>query len=156
RREGYAEAGGPVGSVGVRNDLESRLRLVSCNTSPDGFLKKLNVVMGGRFSGGGIVVGVLPVGRKVGVAEGGRGFGRVGVPVVGGRTGLIVLDLVEPGIWVVLVVLREEVGEGEELGAGGKVLAVVRVDVADGQAPWGIGRLDGLQIRDGLICGVGV
>jgi hypothetical protein len=37
RREAYAEAGGPVGSVGVRNDLESLLKLVSCNTSPDGF-----------------------------------------------------------------------------------------------------------------------
>ena len=156
RRVADAVAGGPLGPDGVRNDLESLLRLVSCNSSPDGFLKKLNVGMGGGFSGCGIVDGVLPVGRKVGVAEGGWGFERVGVPVDDGRSGRIVDELAELGVWVVLVVVREEVGEGEELRSGGEELAVVRVDVADGQAPWGIGGLDVLQISDGLAGGVGV
>ena len=68
----------------------------------------------------------------------------------------VVEDLLKRGVWVVLVVVREEVGEGLELGAGGEELAVVRVDVADGQAPWAIGGLDVLQVGEGLVGGVGV
>src|SRR5215472_7716954 len=100
--------------------------------------------MGGGFAGRLVGAGVLPVRRKVGVAKGGRGFERIGVPVDDGRSGRIVHELAELGVWVVLVVDREDVGEGEELRSGGEELAVMRVDIADGQAPWGIGGLDGL------------
>ena len=74
---------------------------------------------------------------------------------IGGVVG-IVQDLLKLGVRVVLIVVREEVGVGEELGAGGEELAVVRVDVADGQAPWAIGGLDVLQVGEGLVGGVGV
>jgi hypothetical protein len=61
------------------------------------------------------------------------------------------------GTWgFVLVVVREDVGVGEKLGASGIEFAVVRVDVADGQAPWGIIGLDVLQVGDGLTGSVGV
>ena len=112
--------------------------------------------MGGGFAGCGVVIGVLPVGRKDGVAEEGRGFELVGVPVHERRSGGVVEDLLKLGARVVLVVVREEVGEGLELRAGGEELAVVRVDVADGEAPWAIGGLDVLQVGEGLVGGVGV
>ncbi len=102
--------------------------------------------MGGGFAGCGVVVGVLPVGRQEGVAEGGRRFELVGVPVHDRRIVGIVQDLIKRGVRVVLIVVRKEVGVGEELGASGEELAVVRVDVADGQAPWAIGGLDVLQV----------
>src|SRR5277367_182228 len=112
--------------------------------------------MGSGFAGCSIVTGVLPVGRKDGIAERRWRFELIGVPVHGRRTFRIVLVLIERGVWVVLVVVREKVGVGEELGAGGEELAVVRVDITDGQKPWGIVGLAGLQVGDGLASGVGV
>jgi len=112
--------------------------------------------MGSGFAGCSIVAGVLPVCRKDGTAEGRGRFEHIDVPIHGRRTLGVVLVLVEFGVWVVLVVVREEVGVGEELGAGGKELAVVRVDIAYGQEPWGIVGLAGFQVVDGLASGVGV
>jgi hypothetical protein len=87
----------------------------------------------------------------------GRGFELVGVPIDDRRSVGIVDDLREPGAWgFVLVVVREEVGVGEESGAGREELAVARVDVADGQKPWGIVGLDVLQVGGGLVGGVGI
>src|SRR5271155_2829557 len=112
--------------------------------------------MGSGFAGCSIVARVLPVGRKDGIAEGRWRFEPVGVPAHGRRTFRIVLVLIERGVRVVLVVVREKVGVGEELGAGGEELAVVWVDVTDGQEPWSIVGLAGFQVVDGLASGVGV
>src|SRR5271154_1725178 len=112
--------------------------------------------MGCGFAGCSIVTGVLPVGGKEGIAEGRWRFEPVGVPVYGRRTFRIVLVLIERGVWVVLVVVREEVGVGEELGAGGEELAVVGVNIPEGQKPRGIVGLGGFQVVDGLASGVGV
>lgn len=144
-------------SVAVGAYLENALKRVSGDASPDSFLKLLDVGMGRGFARCGVVVGVLPVGRKEGVAEEGRGFELVGVPVHDRRSVGIVHDLVKlVACGLVLVEIREQVGESEELGAGGKELAVVRVDVADGQEPWGIGGLDVLQVVEDLVGGIGV
>src|ERR1700733_11348772 len=112
--------------------------------------------MGRGFAGCSIVTGVLPVGGEKGLADGWWRFEPVGVSGHDLGSVFIVLVLFERGVWVVLVVVLEEVGVGEELGAGGKEFAIVRVDVAYGQEPWGIVGLAGFQIVDGLASGVGV
>lgn len=142
-RESDAEASV---SVAIGPDPEATLKRVSGDASPDGLLKLLNEGMGGGFAGCGVVVGVLPVGRQKGVAEEGRRFELVGVPGHDRRIVGIVQDLIKRGARLVLIVVRKEVGVGEELGASGEELAVVRIDVADGQAPWAIGGLDVLQV----------
>src|SRR5580693_821472 len=112
--------------------------------------------MGRGFAGCSIVTGVLPVGGKKGIAEGWWRFEPVGVPVHDRGSVCIVLVLFEGGVWVVLVVVLEEVGVGEELGASGEELAVVRVNVAYGEEPGGIVGLAGFQVVDSLLSGVGV
>ena len=74
-------------SVAVGPDPEAALKRVIGDASPDGLLKLLNEGMGGGFAGCGVVVGVLPVGRQEGVAEEGRRFELVGVPVHDRRSG---------------------------------------------------------------------
>lgn len=92
-----------------------------------------------------------------GIAEWGQRFELVGVPVDDRRSVGIVDELRElRACGFVLVVVHEEVGVREEFGAGGEELAVVRVDVADGQEPWGIGGLGVLQVGDGLVGSVGI
>ena len=144
-------------SLAVWSDAEAGLKRVRSDASPDGRLKLLDEGVGGGFVECRVVVGVLPVGRKELVAEGGRGFELIDVPVDDRRSVGIVDDLRElSACGFVLVVVREEVGVGEEFSAGREELAVVRVDVADGQKPWGIVGLDVLQVVDGLVGGVGV
>ncbi len=87
----------------------------------------------------------------------GRGFELIDIPVHERRRGAVVKNLLKlVGLRFALIEGREEVGEGLELRAGGEELAVVRVDVANGEAPWPIGGLDVLQVGEGLVGGVGV